>query len=254
MHILKKAVEEPVFLENGLRISQAPIKGGHVFWQEDVRDLLGILDKLSDTREELQSYGALLQEENKQTMRRRRLEEQKRLYGIMREKTAPQMSLLATLTEELQSTQDEHSARRLLGQIAVGGAYLKRRSNLIFLAYQTDVKAEDELRLCLNESATNLRLCGVDCAHNLDFRGRISLRMAAELYDFFETVVELVLNSLSAVMVVLDCRERYCRFSLMLQCEQDLMPFIPQFPDAVVSKADGIWYCTLTISKGDCAA
>lgn len=126
------------------------------------------MSELQSTGEELQSYGELLQEENRQKERRRKLEEQERLFEIMRVKMAPQTAFIAKISKELETEENEETARRLLAKVAIIGAYIKRRSNLIFLAEQTDADAVEELRLCLSESMASLQLYGTNCAYHFE--------------------------------------------------------------------------------------
>ena len=86
----------------------------------------------------------MLKAENEQRSRRLRIEEQSRL------------------TARLRGAQSTEEARRLLGQIVVVGTYVKRRSNLVFLSSRMTQLPVCELRLCLNESAENLRLYGAE--------------------------------------------------------------------------------------------
>lgn len=247
---LEAAVGEPVIRGDGMRLSEAPIQGGHVFWQENVSALLQVLEELRDAGNELQSYGALLQEENRQKARRRKLEEQKRLFNTMCEKTAPQVALLTELTGELEKARDEETARRLLGKVAVVGAYLKRRINLVFLAEQMDLVTKDELRLCLNESAANLRLYGIECAYYLGCEEGMSLPAATAFYDFFESAVELSLDALSGLVASFDRQNDCGSMTLMLRTDSALTPLAEKFPDASLKREDGVWYCTLTVREG----
>lgn len=49
-----------MILDGGIRLCAEPIRGGYVFWQEDISALLALLDELSGTKEELESYNGLL--------------------------------------------------------------------------------------------------------------------------------------------------------------------------------------------------
>lgn len=66
LRLLEDAENKPVMLDGGIRLSHAAIGGGHMFWREDVSELLAVLEKLGDTQDELRSYGSLLDEENRQ--------------------------------------------------------------------------------------------------------------------------------------------------------------------------------------------
>ena len=87
--------------------------------------LLSVLEELNSTREELQEYGVLLREENKQKQRHRRLEEQKRLFETVQKIISPSAEHLMELLEELKKTDDKNKARELQGRICVIGAYIK---------------------------------------------------------------------------------------------------------------------------------
>ena len=247
---LMAAAESPVVTADGIRISEAPIRWGHVFWEDDISPMLAVLKELDDTREELQSYGSILQAENAQKARRKKLEEQERLYRAMQEKAAAPAVRLSNLAKTLQGVQDADTARFLLWKMTVIGAYLKRRSNLIFLADRDGMVPVSEVALCLNESMDNLRLHVRRCASRLDFEGELRLETAAALYDFFEVAIELAMDDLSGAAANVTRKEDACVLSLMLQCGTDLTSLRAAYPDAFVENEDGVWYCTLSVREG----
>lgn len=247
---LMAAAESPVVTADGIRISEAPIRWGHVFWEDDISPMLAVLKELDDTREELQSYGSILQAENAQKARRKKLEEQERLYRAMQEKAAAPAVRLSNLAKALQGVQDADAARFLLWKMTVIGAYLKRRSNLIFLADRDGMVPVSEVDLCLNESMDNLRLHVRRCASRLDFEGELRLETAAALYDFFEAAIELAMDDLSGAAANVTRKEDACVLSLMLQCGTDLTSLRAAYPDASVENEGGVWYCTLSVREG----
>lgn len=247
---LMAAAESPVVTADGIRISEAPIRWGHVFWEDDISPMLAVLKELDDTREELQSYGSILQAENAQKARRKKLEEQERLYRAMQEKAAAPAVRLSNLAKALQGVQDADAARFLLWKMTVIGAYLKRRSNLIFLADRDGMVPVSEVALCLNESMDNLRLHVRRCASRLDFEGELRLETAAALYDFFEAAIELAMDDLSGAAANVTRKEDACVLSLMLQCGTNLTSLRAAYPDAFVENEDGVWYCTLSVREG----
>lgn len=247
---LMAAAESPVVTADGIRISEAPIRWGHVFWEDDISPMLAVLKEMDDTREELQSYGSILQAENAQKARRKKLEEQEHLYRAMQEKAAAPAVRLSNLAETLQGVQDADAARFLLWKMTVIGAYLKRCSNLIFLADRDGMVPVSEVALCLNESMDNLRLHVRRCASRLDFEGELRLETAAALYDFFEAAIELAMDDLSGAAANVTRKEDACVLSLMLQCGTDLTSLRAAYPDAFVENEDGVWYCTLSVREG----
>lgn len=252
--VLRQTEGGPVLLPGGIRLCGAGIRGGHIFWQEDVAELLAVLNELNDTREELSEYSTLLEEENKQKQQRCELEEQKRLYDAMRQTVSPAMVRLAALIDRLNEAENRDSARALHGRIAVLGAYIKRRSNLVFLSDETGAVSSRELLLCLNESMSNLHLAGMDCAVRLDGEGSMDGTAAGRLYDFFEETVEAVWETLPAVDVVVTQTEVGWRMTLMLECEADLQALGRRFPEAELERDEDVCYCRLTAAEGGARA
>lgn len=252
--VLRQTEEGPVLLPGGIRLCAAGIRGGHIFWQENVAELLEVLKELNDTRDELSEYSTLLEEENKQKQARCELDEQKRLYDAMRQTISPAMERLAALIDRLNEAEDWESARALHGRIAVLGAYIKRRSNLVFLSDETGAVSSRELLLCLNESMSNLHLAGMDCAVSLAGEESMGGETAGRLYDFFEETVEAVWESLPAMDVVVTRRPGGWQMTLMLECEAELQTLRHQFPEIEVEQDEEMCYCRLTVSEGGARA
>ena len=248
--VLHEAEAAPVMLDGGTRLSCAPIHSGYIFWREDVSKLLSVLNELSGIQAELEDYHSLLDEENKQKKRRKKFEEQQRLYNAVQEKTAPHLALLSALSRELQVAPSSADAKRLLGKIAVIGAYLKRRSNLIILADSTGSIPSAELDLCLKETVSNLRMNGITCAVRFDFEDDMSAHAAGVLYDFYEAAVEVAFDTLTGFTAFIRHEAAMFRLSLILQCDTDMAQLAAQFPHASVTQEDGVWYCELSIPEG----
>lgn len=248
--VLRQTEGGPVLLPGGIRLCAAGIRGGHIFWQENVAELLEVLKELNDTRDELSEYSTLLEEENKQKQERCQLEEQKRLYDAMRQTVSPSMERLAVLIDRLNGAEDRDSARALHGKIAILGAYVKRRSNLVFLSDETGAVSSRELLLCLNESMSNLCLAGMDCAVRLDVEESMDGTAAGRLHDFFEETVEAVWETLPAVDVLVTRTETGWQMTLMLECKAERQNLRRHFPEAEVERDEELCYCRLTAAKG----
>ena len=110
------------------------------------------------------------------------------------------MRLLDQLLGQLRNAENITEAKDILGQIVVIGTYIKRRSNLIFASSQRRTIAVEELRLCLNESISNLRLYGVKCQANLELEGRLRQETAYLVYDLFEAVAESTLSERASLL------------------------------------------------------
>ena len=115
---------------------------------------------------------------------------------------------------------EEENAQALnvqnLKQVCLLGAYVKRRVNLALICDQKTVVPVDELAHCIQESLTYLTQYGAVCALHQEGKGSVSSRDVQTAYDFFEDCLEAALPSLSALMVRVECSER---FSIRLMME-----------------------------------
>lgn len=247
--ILERAKANAVILDDGIRLCAKPISSGYVYWQEDITALLAVLVELSGTKEELKTYGGLLEDENKQKRRRKKLEEQKRLFEMVQETIKLHISPLTKASKELQAADTEDAAKRALGKLAVIGAYLKRRSNLIMLADCSGQVPAEEFCLCLKESASNLRRYGVTCALRFELLGKLQIHTAGMLFDFYENVIETALDMITDITVFALDDASAVHFTLILSCDADMTAISEKFANASVTNEDGVWYCTITVDE-----
>lgn len=202
MHSVESAVRRPYKLDENTVLKAQAVRGGYVFWREDISAMNSLLRQLHAARAELIDAGDILQEENRQRSHRLRLAEENRLYTMIAEQTAHQTELLQRLIAGIRSTGSLKRAQHLLGQIVVIGTYIKRRSNLIFVDSQHGCIEPGELLLCLKESFSGLELYGVSCSVSMDVPDRpLKTSHAYALYDIFEITVEQSLDSLSMLLM-----------------------------------------------------
>ena len=144
---------------------------------------------------------------------RAQIEEKNRLMDEMIALVQPQLLQINRLLEE-------ENAQALnvqnLKQVCLLGAYVKRRVNLALICDQKTVVPVDELAHCIQESLTYLTQYGAVCALHQEGKGSVSSRDVQTAYDFFEDCLEAALPSLSALMVRVECSER---FSIRLMME-----------------------------------
>ena len=246
---LHEAVRQATALDRSTLLKSSPIRTGYVFWQEDISELQDALDDLRMVREELLDTGDILKEENEQKARRLKLEEQTRLYDLIEQESAPQLRRLETLLSQLSAVQSLEDGKRLLGRIAVIMTYIKRRSNLVFLAVQRDSIDANELLLCLNESAQALSLCGVGCTVQLKLGDRLPARQAVMLYDLFGAVLDTG-RSLRAMLLFIQQDGDFLRARISADCEEPLDSLCGRFPGLTAEHdEDGLWHLTWAIPE-----
>ena len=218
------AIQSTVTLADGLNLHTMPIGGGYAVWTEDVSALLEAREKFEGLAEELAERNEILRYEYKREARRRRVEEQNRLYDLLRCTTQAQINRISTLTKEYQKINktEPTRAKTLLAEIAVLCSYIKRRKHLTLLADRDCSVAIAELVGAFTESLQALTLLNVRTTFFAD--GRLSVlpsKSAAEIFDFYEQVIESDLENISSIQVSLADVEGL-RLSVNICCKADL--------------------------------
>lgn len=218
------AIQSPVTLADGLNLHTMPIGGGYAVWTEDVSALLEARENFEGLAEELAERNEILRYEYKREARRRRVEEQNRLYDLLRCTTQAQINRISALTKEYQKINktEPTRAKTLLAEIAVLCSYIKRRKHLTLLADRDCSVAMAELVGAFTESLQALKLLNVRTTFSAD--SRLSVlpgKSAAEIFDFYEQVIESDLENISSIQVSLADVEGL-RLSVNICCKTDL--------------------------------
>lgn len=245
---LAQAKEEPVILEEGIRLCAAQIFGGFVFWQEDISRLMDLIDELKGTREELRSYNGLLEEENKQKRRRRQLEEQKRLFEAVERPVRLHLDLLASYVQRLEQAQHEEISQ-ILGWMTIIGAYIKRRTNLVMLGEGVRMLPAEELCFCLQESLSNLQHNRISCGLQFQLNGVLPLELVETFFDFYEACVECSLETITDLVVLVGEDDQDWKLTLLLSGADDLSRLVQRFQSASICWQEGMSRCILKVSK-----
>ena len=246
---LRHMQQDTVQLDDDTLLKRHRLRSGWVFWKEDISALNQIRKELELTRDELRDTGDVLAAENAQRARWLKLTEENRLYDMMEAQTARQIAMLRDLLAELQRTEDSDRAICLLGQIIIIGTYIKRRSNLIFVGVQRGAISVQELRLCLNESSENISVYGADCKTIVKGEGQLTVEQATQIYDLFEAVVEMGLESLRALLTSIEVGKQV-EVTLCVSAAESLCALCARFPGLEWEQdEDGLQYVTRKLER-----
>ena len=246
---LRQMQQDTIHLSDDTLLKRHNLRRGWVFWKEDISALNQIRKELELTRDELRDTGDVLAAENAQRARWLKLTEENRLYDMMEAQTARQIAMLRDLLAELQRTEDSDRAIRLLGQIIIIGTYIKRRSNLIFVGVQRGAISVQELRLCLNESSENISVYGADCKTIVKGEGQLTVEQAMQIYDLFEAVVEMELESLRALLTSIEVGKQV-EVTLCVSAAEPLCALRARFPGLEWEQdEDGLQYVTRKLER-----
>lgn len=221
---MKSAAKAPERLDNGHMLHAMPISGGYAVWTEDVSALLKLREESESLAEELKERNELLRYEYKREAKHRAVEEQNRLYDLLRTATQKQIDRIAGLMKEYQivcETSPEISSE-LLAEIAVLCSYIKRRKHLTLLTDREREIPTSELERAFSESLQMLKLLNIrGILYMEDTLYGIQGNTAANVLDFYEEVIEYALHDLISVHISL-ADIGSLRLTLNVRCNADL--------------------------------
>ena len=239
--------------EEGIRINHIPIRGGHLFWSEDISVLLDQYQDIREQQEELTTRNRLLQKTYQKEAERRKAEEQNRLLNMIQNQTAGQLELLSQLMDELERTESREQYDWILGKIVVVGTYLKRRKNLVLTQYTSDrnLLTMEDLRQSLAESCDSLKLCRIRAAYYVE-KGNVQLNAEDILkcYDTFEWLVERLSDVMQSVFYRVSQIDDALRISVHIVSETDLGVLMSERPELKVQQEDeNEWFVSCIVLR-----
>ena len=227
--------------EQGIRINHIPIRGGHLFWSEDISVLLDQYQDIREQQEELTARNRLLKKTYQKEAERRKAEEQNRLLNMIQSQTASQLELLSQLMDELEKTESRERYNWILGKIVVVGTYLKRRKNLVLTQYTSDgnLLTMEDLRQSIAESCDSLKLCKIRAAYYVE-SGDVQLNAddILKCYDTFEWLVEQLSGVMHSIFYRVSQIDEDLRISVHIVSEADLRDLVSERPELKVQQED----------------
>lgn len=246
-NVMRSAESGAVSLDKNTVLKSNPIEGGHVLWLEDISDIAALLKELEENKETIAESNLLEQENYRTKLKINTLQEKNRLYDLLQDQTAHQIDLLDSLFARYNTETNYEKRRSLLAKIAVIGAYIKRRGNLMFIGEKSATTDTAELSLCLEESFANLELMGVECAIDIPSNKKIDTTDAIRVYDFFESVTEAAIDDMRSVWLKARSLKDSVVFHLEVECESLLADFSELAESSHFE--DGVWRFTLRAKK-----
>lgn len=217
--VMRSAEAEPVDLGDAILHSKA-ITGGYVLWQDDVKQINDLIEELRDTQERLGEKNELLRAELELKENRARTEEKSRLYDRIAKEVAVQLAKAEKLLELAET--DPKQKKSAISKVSVICAYIKRRGNLLMLGEEGNIIPAIELEYCIRESLDNLRLGDVFTSFDSKCDGELKLEHAVVAFDFYENIVERLLDDATAMLIHLDCKDGFIKMRLQIGCNEDI--------------------------------
>ena len=216
---LRQSAVENVDLGDTLLCS-VPISAGRVVWQDDIRQINELRQRLLDIQEQLSGEIVLRRAEAEVKEKRAKVDEENRLYDRISREVEPQLIKADKLLRRIEK--EPENTKSLLAQICVIGSYIKRRGNLLLLGEESRQINAVELEYCIRESLENLRLYGAVTSLRSSCDGKLPLEHIVAVYDFCETVIERLLDDITAMMVNLICTSGMIRMNIQMGCVEEI--------------------------------
>ena len=194
------AATDTVMLDADTRLHRKAVRGGWVYWQDDVSRLRAVNAGLEDAQERLAEEAELLRLENELKQERARIEARLRVYDGISAAVLPQSARIEALCVQAQRAPERFAES--MKTVCLLGAYIKRYANLSLLAADRDTLASDELYLAVAESVRQLENMRLPALAVPGEKTELPASRAAEVYARFEALLEQALPELRGLYAV----------------------------------------------------
>lgn len=210
--VMKETENGVVVLGNTI-VSSTPIRAGKVVWEDDVTELNNQWAELDEIREELLGESVLIQAETEIKEKQAQADEKNRLYDKIARDVKPQLAILSGLLDKIEKGE---FVKENMARVAIVGSYVKRRGNLLFIGNENGEISIREMDNAFRESLDNLKLLGIENSLMITGKNDIRLDCAINVYDLYEKVIEIAMDSITAIFVRLVQTGDKLKFSIEL--------------------------------------
>ena len=166
--------------------------------------------------------------------------------------TQRQTEKISQLVKEYENKgKDETSNREALAHITVLCSYIKRRKHLALSVYSDGNILFSELQSALNESLSALELLSVRTRLYVEPGSSwLEGENASLAYDFFESAVELALNSLRWIFVSVAVPDGKLRIAIRLRSSEDMTLLSGEYKTAEIDREDQEEWSLIQVLEG----
>ncbi|MBQ3665228.1 MAG: hypothetical protein II919_03890 [Lachnospiraceae bacterium] len=228
---LIRAQECPIVTKDGKRLHNMPIRGGHAVWIEEISELLKLTETLKNVQAELYDRNEIIRMEYREEHERKRVEEQNRLLDLLQSATQTQIDKVKELTESYPLVKNQEEKHKIIAKIVVLGSFIKRRKDFLLSLEDSPTLSVEKLSNAFDESYRSLRLYGISGGYTV-YTGRtdVSGELLTLAYDFFEDVLECIIDKASCFNVSVADVGGCLRCSVLTDCESDFICLTEKYP------------------------
>ena len=197
----QNALQEPVYPAAHIRLQGKAIRGGYVFWTSDERELYQMNEKLLEANETLANENTLIEAENRQQEEIARMDFVNRIHHRIAAELYPTQMRIRAILENMKP--DASGFQRNMAKVCVLNAYVKRATNLMFMAADSETVSSRELYLAMGETARYLKYTGVSASVTNEATQPVSSENVFPIYRTFEQLVEALLPQITLLSATL---------------------------------------------------
>ncbi|MBO4408951.1 MAG: hypothetical protein J5786_06745 [Clostridiales bacterium] len=199
---LKRSLTKALFLDRDTRLSGNGIKGGYVFWTEDLSTINSLNMSLEEANQAIAEENDLIEAETELKKNKALVESRNHIYNEISLSMYPHQIKVKDILDKTRANSE--SFRENVTDVAVLNAYIKRRTNLLLLASEGNFVSAHELLLCFQESVRYLNLKNISAGVDSSLEGDINVYDALNAFDRFEIFIELVKDHISSLLITLN--------------------------------------------------
>ncbi len=203
--------------ESGASEQVMPIKGGHVIWHRNDRELREQKRKLSLAADTLRRAYELAKKDEEIQRAYIRMQVEKKIYKELEEILASKGYLLEKYTKFLKTAPPGNAADIAVSRLNVIASYIKKRCVMLLKGRENQSLDPRELRLSIEELFRYLEKIGLKGILSFEIEEPMAVEKALSLYDFFEQLVEAaVLGEETHMVCQVEQKDGYFRLSVLV--------------------------------------
>lgn len=213
---------------NNMKINVQNISGGKILWMEDLTSINAINEKIKDIQKNLNEETELIWAENELKEQQFKIIETQKIYSKIETAVDKQIAEIEDIVTHIRIDDTNYTSKMM--KVGVLGAYVKRRSNLTFIAWTDKILSFDEVGLCIKESLGYLEIGGIHCAFMCDCKEDLATEDGLSLFDAYEFVIENVMDNITDLTVYLGMENKNIVLRFVIEGRKNL--FIDNNPYA----------------------
>lgn len=212
---LISAFNSPVLIDESTLLKCHKISGGYFYHTVDIADINRINSELVEKKDYLNEENIMLFASNKLEEDKKSYEQQTIIYNSIAKSIKPQCDKINLLLDS--ASQNEEQFDKIMSQIGIIGAFIKRYTNLILLSEENESISTAELKFAIDELLIYSSLAGIDCSAEINCDTSLPCNQVLYLFELLETVIEAALPDVKKINISLCFSDGEGEYKIILE-------------------------------------